>query len=225
MTWTNVDWTSVKFSDIHIRAISQERPQPSIPKIHLEITYLKFHTNYPGANELSAAYRHVCSLSIPDLQMYIIFRLDIFKYIFWHQNYGIFIQISPKFLPWQEALVQLMAWHWHWLQNIESIRFHLLAHFISVRWARSLPLKQSIRNNCLHPFTRDSLIWLKEAQFDWKIDTALSVKGVPTSNIFMTKTEADTGDLLKAENCNTAKSEAFIKCLPSCLHDFEIWFL
>ena len=33
--------------------ISQEMPQPSTAKIHLNITYLKFHSNFPGANELS----------------------------------------------------------------------------------------------------------------------------------------------------------------------------
>ena len=39
-------------SDILIRAISQEMPQTSISKVHLKITYLKFHSNFPGANEL-----------------------------------------------------------------------------------------------------------------------------------------------------------------------------
>ena len=52
ITWTNVDWSSVKSSDLHIRAISQEMPQPSISKICLKITCLKFHSNFPGANEL-----------------------------------------------------------------------------------------------------------------------------------------------------------------------------
>ena len=42
ITWTNVDWSSVESSDIHIRAISQEMPQLSITKIHLKTTYLKF---------------------------------------------------------------------------------------------------------------------------------------------------------------------------------------
>ena len=32
--------------------ISQEIPQPSITKISLKSTYLKFHSNFPGANEL-----------------------------------------------------------------------------------------------------------------------------------------------------------------------------
>ena len=39
-------------SEIHIRAILQEMPQPSIPKICLKITYVEFHSNFPDANEL-----------------------------------------------------------------------------------------------------------------------------------------------------------------------------
>ena len=45
---TNVDWSSVKYNDIHIRAISQEMPQSSITKINLKIIYLKFHSNFQG---------------------------------------------------------------------------------------------------------------------------------------------------------------------------------
>ena len=51
INWTNVDWSSVKSRDIHIRAISQEMPQPSITKISLKIMCIKFHSNLPGANE------------------------------------------------------------------------------------------------------------------------------------------------------------------------------
>ena len=49
----NVMWSSVKSSHIPVRAISQEMPQPSITKIRLKITYLKFHSIFPGANELN----------------------------------------------------------------------------------------------------------------------------------------------------------------------------
>ena len=52
ITWTNVDWSSAKSNDIHIRAISQEMPQPPITEIRLKITYLKVHSDFPGANEL-----------------------------------------------------------------------------------------------------------------------------------------------------------------------------
>ena len=44
----------MKSSDIHIRAISQEMPHPSIIKIRLKSTYLKFHSNFPGAKELTS---------------------------------------------------------------------------------------------------------------------------------------------------------------------------
>ena len=54
ITWTNIDWSLVKSSDSHIRAISKEMPQPSITKIGLKITYIKFHSNFPGANELKS---------------------------------------------------------------------------------------------------------------------------------------------------------------------------
>ena len=53
ITWINVDWSSVKSSDIHTGAISQEMPKPSLTKLHLKITYLKFYSNIPGANELN----------------------------------------------------------------------------------------------------------------------------------------------------------------------------
>ena len=36
-------------SDIHISAISQEMPQPSITKIRLMITYVTFYSHFPGA--------------------------------------------------------------------------------------------------------------------------------------------------------------------------------
>ena len=52
ITWTNVDWSSVKPNGIRIRAIRQEMPQTSITKLCLKTTYLKFHSNFPGGNEL-----------------------------------------------------------------------------------------------------------------------------------------------------------------------------
>ena len=42
-TSTKFDKSSVKSSDIHLRTISQETPQPLIVKINLKITYLKFN--------------------------------------------------------------------------------------------------------------------------------------------------------------------------------------
>ena len=53
ITWTNVDLSSVRSSGIHLRAILQEIPQPSVTEINLKITYLKLCSNFPGVNELT----------------------------------------------------------------------------------------------------------------------------------------------------------------------------
>ena len=42
----------MRSSESHLRAISQEMPQPSITKISLKITYLKLHSYLPKAYEL-----------------------------------------------------------------------------------------------------------------------------------------------------------------------------
>ena len=59
ITWTNVDWSSVTSSDIHIRIISQEMPQPSITNICLKITGLKLHSNFLGASELTFSLKQI----------------------------------------------------------------------------------------------------------------------------------------------------------------------
>ena len=59
ITSTNVDWSSAKSSDIHIRAISQEMSQRPITRICSKITCLKFHSNFPGANELTRLIPHM----------------------------------------------------------------------------------------------------------------------------------------------------------------------
>ena len=47
----------MKSSDIDIRAISQEMPQPSITKLCFKIMCLKFRSNFPGDNELIMSIR------------------------------------------------------------------------------------------------------------------------------------------------------------------------
>ena len=52
ITWTIVDLLSIRSSDIHLRQFSQEIPQLPMTAISFKITYLKFCSNLPGANEL-----------------------------------------------------------------------------------------------------------------------------------------------------------------------------
>ena len=47
-----VDNVSVS-SDIHLRKISEELPQPLVANISLKMAYLKFYSNLPGASELT----------------------------------------------------------------------------------------------------------------------------------------------------------------------------
>ena len=55
ITWTNVDLSSLRSCGIHLTTVSQQMPYPSIPEISFESGYLKFYSDLPGANELTAA--------------------------------------------------------------------------------------------------------------------------------------------------------------------------
>ena len=54
ITCTNVDLSSVRSIDYqyHLRAISQDIHHPCIDQVSLKITFLKFHSNLPEANEI-----------------------------------------------------------------------------------------------------------------------------------------------------------------------------
>ena len=51
--YVNQCWLNIsKFSDIHLKAISQEIPQPSITEFNLKIVW-RYHSNLPGANKFT----------------------------------------------------------------------------------------------------------------------------------------------------------------------------
>ena len=52
MAWCRVDLSSVRLSIIHLRASSQEIPQPSVNEIIWKNRQLKCNSNFPGTNEL-----------------------------------------------------------------------------------------------------------------------------------------------------------------------------
>ena len=62
ITWTNVDLSSLRSSDVNLMAISFEISQPSVTKISLKIIFLRVYWNFPGANELTHWGRvtHIC---------------------------------------------------------------------------------------------------------------------------------------------------------------------
>ena len=68
INWSNVDSSSVRSSDINLRAISQEIPQPSITQISLKINGLRFYSYLPRDNELmQQTHRWIMGFSYEDL--------------------------------------------------------------------------------------------------------------------------------------------------------------
>ena len=124
ITWTNVDWSSVKSSDIHIRAISQEMPQPSIIKICLKIICLKFTSNFPGANE----FRKVRSLPA-SLITYFFFYTGTYDIAMWHMSH-------MQLVIWYPDIFRL-TWHGILMLPYDVTyytTFSLGAHFIFNLW-------------------------------------------------------------------------------------------
>ena len=56
--YMNQCWLIIRSSDILLRASSQEIPQPLITEIIWKIRYLKYHSNFPGANELIVIFHN-----------------------------------------------------------------------------------------------------------------------------------------------------------------------
>ena len=62
--------SSLRSSDIHPTAVSQEMPQPTVTELSLKITYRNFHSNLPGANELVLPWHfHVCEVHLKSLEL------------------------------------------------------------------------------------------------------------------------------------------------------------
>ena len=95
-------WLIISEVHIHIRAISQEMPQPSsITKTCVKITCLKCHSNFPGANELTH-----CPLGDAN--------------IIWYYNFQ--THIKERYLEyslWNCLQVNATRPYW-WLVNISS---------------------------------------------------------------------------------------------------------
>ena len=117
----------MKSSDIHVRPISQEMPQSLITKIGLKMTYIRFHSNFPGANELNGrryqgqvysrcfartVYRFLCSLlCISNWNCILAFHANHFpgKYLFpikfdwnWTTNHDKSMKRTWNVLPFCE---------------------------------------------------------------------------------------------------------------------------
>ena len=76
ITWTNVDWLSVRSCGIHQRALSWDDLKIPISKTRLEITFSESHSDLLGANELKRwliLHNHCLTHSGLDMMMMITF--------------------------------------------------------------------------------------------------------------------------------------------------------
>ena len=131
-----LDWSSVKSSGINIREISHGMPKPSITKICLKITCLRFHSNFPGANELRSmltnnivhtwlltGWWHVDLLSTPHLLA---------------KRYPI-AQPEVDFLPARGFLLntKLFGWRRDFLEKWYSFRFAVIIYnYLKISYIR-----------------------------------------------------------------------------------------
>ena len=97
ITWTNVDWSSVKSSGIHVGAISLDKPQPPNTEIRLKITYLKFHLNFPRGQWVGVFFATAFSTCSQSRRQWVSQSLDGHrspksKLLCW--NWGIYNKLS-----------------------------------------------------------------------------------------------------------------------------------
>ena len=92
----------MKSSGIHIRAISQEMPQPPVTTISLKITWLTFHSNFPGANELmhtvtnqKAATSHYLNNDVPLYWHICVTRPQCINSWWWHDMETLSALLAP----------------------------------------------------------------------------------------------------------------------------------
>ena len=107
ITWTNVDWSSAKSSDIHIRAISLEMPQPSITKICLKITCLRFHSNFPGAYKLSS-YCWICSWDIQSYTDWAFFSCNLVCILNTRNLYTSWLWLNNIFINMKSLIIWIL---------------------------------------------------------------------------------------------------------------------
>ena len=147
IAWTNVDLSLVRSSDNHLRAISQEISHPSVIKISLKITCLKFHSDLPVANEINgSSFIHVivCRLSAAKS-----LHGPMLTYSWWRHQMGTFSALlalcagnspvpvnSPHKGQWRGALMFafICAWINDWVNNREAgdLRRHRGHYDVSV---------------------------------------------------------------------------------------------
>ena len=119
----------MKSSDIHLRAISREISQPSIIEISLNSISLKYHSNLPGANELSKQKKN--HLNIALLSDLLGYKINISSR-FSTQRASNAVRMFIVFPPHVMMLAVLSSfpipghngWQWGWSKRLTKWSLH-----------------------------------------------------------------------------------------------------
>ena len=108
-----------------MRAISQEMPQPSITKISLKITYLKFYSNLSGANELSSFEPDPQLLLYHKVDPLIINRSSAYWFYYQHKMLG---DISSAM---HASFMSTILWK---RSHVKTFDYRVYTNFPIVQW-------------------------------------------------------------------------------------------
>ena len=156
-------------SDIHNKAISQEMSQPSITKICLKITCLKFHSNFSRANELTT-FSHLAF----DWLCWQLMRSQVWKFFLATMDFNSDIYHSSR------APIYHFFHYIIWLDNLELITTFYLC-FNSLRPSAHICIgKLTIigSDNDLSPGWHQAIIWTNAgiSIVNWNLRNKTSVK-------------------------------------------------
>ena len=151
ITWTNVDLSSLRSSDIHLRAVSHLIPLPPFTKIRLKIAYIRFHSNLPEVNKLtvdaivSAVFSCIC------LAIHVILFLKLISYVQVNSWCRLAVQkeASQRMRRTRNKsvganLLGMGEWHFTWSLSESLLYYARLSWAMWVSWMDCFqtPLKQ-----------------------------------------------------------------------------------
>ena len=164
ITWTNVDLSSLRSSDVHLRAISLEISQPSVTKISLKIFFLRFYWNLPEANELRLQPRPQCVKTVEVRGHRMSFQHNAMPRMAISQQ-----QTTHNLSDWLvllRAQIYLLSEVTHWNLTLHSFGWSSAIHMFNIWKSRLAFLRAQIYllpevthwNLTLHSFSGSSAI-------------------------------------------------------------------
>ena len=118
--WTNVDLSTIRSIDIHLRAMLQEVPKPSITELSLKIASLKFNLNLPKDTALT-------HWPLRDGGV-------ILEVYFWNPCYEFISWATPMKFLLDECHRTILMTCQHWFSQVMRRCHHTTSHHLSKCW-------------------------------------------------------------------------------------------